>query len=529
MNAPPSEPDTADSYDELPYESTPITETHPESLAVLGRWFGMQTPAPEGCRYLELGCASGGNLIPLAWRFPEARFLGVELSRRQVADGKALVARLGLQNIEIRHQDILGAAIDLGEFDYVIAHGVFSWVPSEVRARILQLCSRHLSASGVAYISYNTLPGWRMRGMVRDMLRFHTRQTREPMDKVRLAQSFLDKLERALSGLDALGAQYLRYEAQQLRHAHPSYVYHEYLETINEPLMFSDFMAQAANHGLQYLCEVDLASMFPTVLGAPAAEFVEQFDTLVEQEQCLDFLRARNFRQTLLCHEACSLQREFTLDLLDSFSLYSNLAPPKKLDLRRVKPAPFSSVDGNRFPVEQPLTKAALQLLFQVYPDAVSFHELRDHARRRVAGQGGHAHLEHTDDLRGELFNLFAHQAIGLALEPRALFHQLPDRPRATTLARAQAAAGLGHVATAWHTTLTLDPFATRLLTYLDGSRTDEDLVAKLTADLAAGSLSLADQKTPAAGKGANTGALAANCARLLALFARFGILDRPG
>ncbi len=109
------------------------------------------------------------------------------------------------------------------------------------------------------------------------------------------------------------------------------------------------------------------------------------------------------------------------------------------------------------------------------------------------------------------------------------MFHQLPDRPQATTLARAQAAAGLGHVATAWHTTLTLDPFATRLLTYLDGSRTDEDLVAQLTADLAAGSLSLADQKTPASGQGANTGALAANCARLLALFARFGILDRPG
>ncbi|MDJ0892600.1 MAG: class I SAM-dependent methyltransferase, partial [Gammaproteobacteria bacterium] len=91
MNPPPTEPDTPDSYDQLPYESTPITETHPESLAVLGRWFGVQAPAPERCRYLELGCASGGNLIPLAWRFPQGRFLGIELSRRQVADGQALI------------------------------------------------------------------------------------------------------------------------------------------------------------------------------------------------------------------------------------------------------------------------------------------------------------------------------------------------------------------------------------------------------------------------------------------------------
>ncbi len=168
-------PEAADSYDELPYESTPFTETHPENLAVLGRLFGLQTPEPAHCRLLELGCASGGNLIPLAWRLPQAHFLGLELSRRQVEDGQALARSLALENIEIRHQDILSAGTELGEFDYIIAHGIFSWVPEKVRDKILPICSRHLSPSGLAYINYNTLPGWRMRGMVRDMLRFHTR------------------------------------------------------------------------------------------------------------------------------------------------------------------------------------------------------------------------------------------------------------------------------------------------------------------------------------------------------------------
>ena len=525
MSAHGSKPEAADSYDELPYESTPFTETHPENLAVLGRLFSLQTPEPAGCRLLELGCASGGNLIPLAWQLPQSRFLGIELSRRQVEDGQAMVGSLALENIEIRHQDILSTSDDVGEFDYIVAHGVYSWVPEPVREKILALCSRHLSPNGIAYLSYNTLPGWRMRGMVRDMLRFHTRHVSRPTDKLRLAESFLADLDQALSDLDALSARYLRYEAGQLRHAHPSYVYHEYLEDINEPMLFSDFMGDAARHGLQYLCEVDLHTMFPAVLGEQATAFLEQFDDLVEQEQCLDFLRARNFRQTLLCHKERRIEREITLDRLDAFSAFSNLTPPKKLDLRRVKPAPFSSLDGDRYPVEQPLTKAALRRLFQIYPDAISFPELLESARRQVAAEGGDAHLDRTDALHGELFNLFAHQAIGFTLGQQQVFHKLTERPQATKLARAQAGAALGHVATARHTTLTLDEFATRLLTYLDGTRTQQELVQRLMEEIEAGELAL---EKPAGTRRGTNGAraeVAANCARLLDVFARFGIL----
>ncbi len=528
MTAQHTGPEAADSYDELPYESTPFTETHPENLAVLGRLFGLQTPDPQHCRLLELGCASGGNLIPLAWRLPEAQFVGIELSGRQVEDGHSLARSLVLTNLDIRHQDILSAGAELGEFDYIVAHGVFSWVPEAVRQEILALCSRHLSPNGVAYISYNTLPGWRMRGMVRDMLRYHTRQASRPTERVRLADSFLEDLAQALAGLDALSARYLRYEAQQLHLAHPSYLYHEYLESINEPLLFHDFIQAAARHRLQYLCEVDLHTMFPTVLGEPAAAFVEQFDDLIEQEQYLDFLRARNFRQTLLCHQDRHLERDITLDGLNSFSVFAYLAPPKKLDLRRLKPAPFSATDGSRFPVEEPLAKAALLHLYRVYPDAVSFLDLLDIARRHVAGQGGHAHIERVDALRGELFNLFAHQAIGLTLTPQPVFHDLTEQPRATSLARAQAARALGHVATARHTTLTVDDFATRLLCYLDGTRTQAELVQQLQADISGGDLAVGEAPTGRKGDGSSAADVAANCTRLLHLFARLGILEAP-
>ena len=128
-----------DTYDELPYESTPFAWTHPENLAVLGFLYGMRTPDPKKCRVLELGCAGGGNLIPMAWYLPESCFLGIEVSATQVRDARNLIQHLGIDNVEIRQDDILQLEEDLGEFDFIIAHGVFSWVPTRVQEKILSI------------------------------------------------------------------------------------------------------------------------------------------------------------------------------------------------------------------------------------------------------------------------------------------------------------------------------------------------------------------------------------------------------
>ena len=120
---------TTDSYDEIPYDSTPFADTHPAHLCVLGRLFGLDTPAPETARILELGCATGGNIIPLAYYLPDTKITGIELSAGQVAVAQELIRRLGLTNIEVRQDDIMALGGKLGEFDYIIAHGVYSWVP----------------------------------------------------------------------------------------------------------------------------------------------------------------------------------------------------------------------------------------------------------------------------------------------------------------------------------------------------------------------------------------------------------------
>jgi SAM-dependent methyltransferase len=193
----------AESYDAIPYESTPLPDTHPGHLACLARLYGVEATPPTACRVLELGCASGGNLIPMAARLPGSRFLGIELSPLQAREGAARVAELGLTNCEIRQADLLDLQDEGLRFDYIVTHGVYSWSPPEVRARIMDLSSQLLGPRGIAYISYNSYPGWRMRGMLRDMLLHRVRDIQAPLERLHAAREYLDFLEAGLEELEA--------------------------------------------------------------------------------------------------------------------------------------------------------------------------------------------------------------------------------------------------------------------------------------------------------------------------------------
>src|SRR5262249_30408638 len=160
-------------YDEVPYSSKPFPQTHPDNLATVATLFGMTPPPVERCRVLELGCAAGGNLLPLAAALPGSRFVGIDLSRRQIDDGRPGREALGLRNFRLRHRSILDVGADFGQFDYILCHGVYSWVPAPVQDKILEVCAGHLAPNGVAYVSYNTYPGWHIPGAVRAMMRYH--------------------------------------------------------------------------------------------------------------------------------------------------------------------------------------------------------------------------------------------------------------------------------------------------------------------------------------------------------------------
>ena len=229
-------------YDEVPYPPLSYVHTHPDRLATLATLLGL-TPAPvERCRVLELGCASGGNLLPMAYYLPNSTFVGIDASARQVATGQGWVATLGLSNLTIRCLDILTIGPDLGEFDYIIAHGVYSWVPAAVRDKLLQVCKAHLAPHGVAYVSYNTYPGYHMTNIVREAMRFQVQEIADPQQQVAAARNLIHFLAGAIpetqSAYGAFLREYDQMLARDIKGSHAAFLLHDELSAINEPVYF---------------------------------------------------------------------------------------------------------------------------------------------------------------------------------------------------------------------------------------------------------------------------------------------------
>jgi len=512
---------TPDSYDEIPYDSVPVHETHPAQLALLGSLFGMTPAAAERCRVLEFGCASGGNLIPLAWHLPDSEFIGIERSAEQAVAGQKLIERLGLGNIRILQADVLTLDTKaIGSFDYAVAHGFYSWVPDAVRERMFELLSATLAPQGIAYVSYNVYPGWRWRGMVRDLLRHAVRGTYGVREQVAAAREAIGRYEAAFAGQADPVSAMLRDELARLAHRHPSYLYHEYLVDENTPFLFGDFMATAARHGFQYLCETELHTMFPDGMGEAATDLVDAGHDIVEQEQMLDFLRNRMFRQTLLCRQAVRVERELELERFAELAYHAFLLPETTPDLAVPGEVRFQAPEGESCTVRHPLTQAALHELASVYPDAIGFPELAARAADRVRRHGGPA--GERDALLVELLQLFLRQFVDASLRPAQFPRGERERPCATALARAQAASGLGHVATVRHKPMELDAVVARLIGYLDGRHRRDELAALLVRDLEAGRLHL-DTSLPS--HAALASAMAGSLDRTLDRLAQQGLL----
>jgi SAM-dependent methyltransferase len=511
----------ADSYDEIPYRSLPHPDTHPTHLAVLGRLFGIETPDPYRCRVLELGCAAGGNLIPLAWHLPDVVCVGIERSARQAEEGQRTIAALGLHNARIDAADILEVGPELGRFDYVVCHGVFSWVPDTVRRRILSLCRDLLVPTGIAFVSFNTLPGWRMRGALRELLLLECRGETVPAARLGRARALLETLAAAgpVPGMSA--TEHVQAEVRYLLGAHPSYLYHEYLTDTNEPLFFSDFAAQAEAAGLQHLVDAELATAFPSTLGPAAARVLETVDDQRALEQRIDFVRVRSFRKALLCHAAVEVRREIALDDLESLAYFGDLRPPPRLVLDGTEPQAFATAGGGSAELGHPLAKAAAAVLGERFPDSVAFPELAAVGGERVRAAGGAAWADDRAGLSVELFSLFAGSAIRAEPRARRVRPLVQPAPALDPLGAWQAVRG--HIPTPRHQGLELDGFATVLASRLTGELDDAALRGRMRTALADGALA------PAPGRALDAEAVEANVGRLLALFRRHGVVGSPG
>jgi methyltransferase-like protein/SAM-dependent methyltransferase len=289
-----------DYYDRVKYSSKPIQTSHPFRIGAIARLFGLSIPFWRKARILEIGCAEGGNLIPMAAAAPDGHFLGIDLSPAQIAGAHANLDGLGLRNIEFRAGSITELDASAGPFDYIICHGVYSWVAPEIQDAILAACQRLLSPNGIAYVSYNTLPGWNMIRSVRDLMLFHTASMHDDSGRFGEAKAILDFFARNAAGEESW-RRLLNEQSALLSDAEGWYLAHDHLEPHQNPVYLQTFVESAQRHGLAYCGDIDVHAMQPGTFSSELAEKISGLTDIVRREQYIDFLMNRTFRMSLLC------------------------------------------------------------------------------------------------------------------------------------------------------------------------------------------------------------------------------------
>ncbi len=476
----------ASSYDELPYSDHAFPETHPDRLATVGRLYGIQAAPVTDCSVLELGCGLGGNLLPMAATLPGSRFVGIDLSPRQIDAARERASRLGLANIDLRCEDLADVGAGNGRFDYILCHGVYSWVPPEVQEHILRICRENLADGGLATVSYNALPGWHQVRSVRDAILHGAREGETALEKVRRGLQRLRFIAENNFVPDSPYDEVLRSAVETLAGQDPGYVFHEYLEECNDALYFEEFHRRTEAAGLRYVADAEMNDPSNRLTPAAREALTAVADDLVQCEQLLDFLRRRMFRRDVLCHADLPGRRWADPGAVGDMLLLG-LARPVAADGEPTDgPSDrFRNHQGHTLTADAPQLAEALRLLHGARPAPMGFAEMLDGVRTRT-GDADADYLSQAMLACGMTGFVELHTHLPpIAAEP-------PQRPEATPVARWQAAEGK-LVVDLRHRNAQLDDLGRAVLTMLDGTADRTAIAASLREQIRAGRLTFGE------------------------------------
>lgn len=478
---------TFNTYDTVLYPGFPLAQAHPNRLATLATLLGMTPPDVPRCRVLEVGCGDGTNMISVALGLPDAHCVGIDLAAAGIEKGQSVVHELGLKNVTLRQMDLMDVSRDLGEFDFIVAHGLYSWVPEAVRDKLMSVCSENLARNGVAYISYNTYPGAHLRNMVRDMMRFHVGEFPDSQQQVEQARAFINFLATEAKTDDGVYPQVVKKEQARIAEFRDSSLFHDDLAECNAPVYFYRFVEHAARYGLKYLAEAQFFEMQAGIFPPHVVETLNQIsDSLIAKEQYLDFLKGRRFRQTLLCHRERSLDYALRPEKLATFSIASPLRPETpEVDLQLRTVTTFVGPKNSSLATDNPVIKAAVVALGEAWPQALPFDELLTTA----CAASGRKETNDPESLAADgqalgdlLLRAYAGNIVEFHVCPPRFVTRPSERPIASPLARLQSREH-AKVTNLRHYNIAIEGELPRyLLQLLDGSRDREALLDALTA-----------------------------------------------
>ncbi len=431
-----------------PYPSYLHMHFHPGRFGVMPLLRGLEPPDPTRCRMLDIGCGDATSLLFFASEFPEARFTGFDLDAGLIRAGQQTARDLGLANVALEARDLLTVDRSLGEFDYIAAHGFYSWVPPAVRERLWGLLDELLAPEGLVYVSFNAYPGCHFREASRRLIAHHTRHLTDAPAVIRESQGLL----RFLASLEPDGHLYrqlLKGEAEAMLDRQPEQIFFDELSDCYYPFYLADFLESAARAGFAYVGESSWAAMTPDAFPAPVRDTLARIPDWPARMQYRDFFEGCRFHRVILCRAATRPSE------IDPAALRRTFVAAT---FTQRDAGHFVAENGQEIHTEDPAVQAALGMLAGTAPRPAPF------ARLVECGMdpGAACRL---------LLGLWARDAASFSLTAPRAAETAAERPAASPLSRYRLRTTADLHSLFGQTVEFQDPQDRQLLSLLDGTR----------------------------------------------------------
>lgn len=435
--------------------------THPDRLRLFGKLHGLSPAPAETARVLEIGCGEGYNLMGLAAAYPQARLEGFDLAETAIEIGRKQAAAAGLDNVHLWVGDILDVAqtIEPGSFDYIIAHGVYAWVPEHVREAVLELTARALSPHGVAYVSYNALPGGHFRMAMRDLLLHEVGHIVDPKEKIVAARKVLEDLTKTDSRGE-ITIETLKVMAQLLLEKNETVLFHDELGGIYAPYSLTDMVANGAKAGLRYLNDAEYVRVYEGFLaeGDDATASPAEIDALlVHRAQSRDNRNTCFFRSSLFVRADAPVRRALDPEILDELYISTSLKYDPEDDA-------FHGDKERRIRFAEESIKTAFNKVIAAYPGRLPLREFMEDERWREV-----------------VMRLFSVAYVDLHTSPAPFVATVGEKPETSAFARFEIAQGNSRLPRLDHDQVDIAQDNVRaLLAAANGERTIEEIAREV-------------------------------------------------
>jgi SAM-dependent methyltransferase len=295
---------------DIPYARTFIWELAPAWLDHVARISALAPPSRDGeFAWCDLGCGQGLTAAVLAATHPAGRFCGIDLMPAHIEGARRFAAECAIENVEFHAADFSAAAeSDFGGFDYIVCHGVYSWVDEQSQRGLLRFIDRHLKPGGFVYVSYYAMPGHAANLPFQRLVR--ALGLTLSGDSAKQCSAALEIVHELIAlKAPALVASPMAVRQKERPAEFPlAYLSHELMTANWEPLCVTDLRAAMRGIGLMPVGSATLIENYDSfVLGKASREVLAAIADPDARELARDFLIDRFLRRDVLARGSRAL------------------------------------------------------------------------------------------------------------------------------------------------------------------------------------------------------------------------------